>query len=697
MTLALKIAMSDDFLKSFAAVPRSQQLAVLNFVAKFRQNPMATGINYERIRDAADPNMRSVRINDNMRGIVLKPDVGNVYCLLWVDQHDDAYHWARRHRVAIHPDVGSIQIYAVQEEATSVALVMPEVADSVGLFDTLKDREIRRLGVPDERLAAVRAVKSESELEELEALLPDEAFEALFLFAAGEPFDKIVNEQSAPAMIDESDFSAALERDSTRRHFVVLTDDSDLEALLAAPLERWRVFLHPSQRKLVERDWNGPVKVTGGAGTGKTVVAMHRAARLARQYAQLPGRPVLFTTFTKTLAEDIRQHLELLCTPQELEKIQVVNLDQWASGLLRRFGYSNGLLYNEADRRRFWQAAMSAMPASVDLSQQFMRAEFERVVLPQGCETAEDYMRASRVGRGGQLGRTMRKALWPVFAEYRAQLQAANLREPEEAFREACQLLRTEKPKLGIRAMVVDEAQDISSAAFELIRAAVEPAENDLFIVGDAHQRIYRHKVVLSRVGIEVRGRSRSLKVSYRTTDEIRQWACAQLEGCAVDDLDGNVDSLRGYHSLTHGDAPDVIESASLLDDVAHVQSILKQLQDDGMELRQVCVTARTNDDVDGLARELQQTGVSCLRLENSTADDPAVPGVRLATMHRIKGLEFSVVILAAYKGAENYAEQFSRDEDAGVTEDTELSERCLLHVAATRAKRNLFLLSRPY
>ncbi len=694
MTLALKIAMSDDFLKSFAAVPRSQQLAVLNFVAKFRQNPMATGINYERIRDAADPNMRSVRINDNMRGIVLKPDVGNVYCLLWVDQHDDAYHWARRHRVAIHPDVGSIQIYAVQEEAAA-AFVQPEVIGTAGLFDTLKDREIRRLGVPDEHLAAVRAVTSEEELDALEATLPDEAFEALYLFAAGEPFDKIVNEQSAPATVDQSDFGAALERDSTRRHFVVLTDDSDLEALLAAPLERWRVFLHPSQRKLVERDWNGPVKVTGGAGTGKTVVAMHRAARLARQYAQMPGRPVLFTTFTKTLAEDIRQHLELLCTPQELEKIQVVNLDQWASGLLRRFGYPHGLLYSETDRRRFWQAAMAAMPASVDLSAQFMRAEYERVVLPQGCETAENYMRASRVGRGGQLGRAIRKALWPVFAEYRAQLQAANVREPEEAFREACQLLRTEKPALGIRAMVIDEAQDISSAAFELIRAAVAEAENDLFIVGDAHQRIYRHKVVLSRTGIEVRGRSRSLKVNYRTTDEIRQWACAQLEGCAVDDLDGNADSLRGYRSLTHGDAPDIIGSMSQQDDVTHIQTILKQLQDDGMELRQVCISARTNDDVDGIARALQLSGVACLKLENSTADDSAAPGVRLATMHRIKGLEFSVVILAAYKGAENYADQFSRDEDAGVTEDTELSERCLLHVAATRAKRNLFVLMR--
>lgn len=694
MTLALKIAMSDDFLKSFAAVPRSQQLAVLNFVAKFRQNPMATGINYERIRDAADPNMRSVRINDNMRGIVLKPDVGNVYCLLWVDQHDDAYHWARRHRVAIHPDVGSIQIYAVQEEAAA-GFVQPEVIGTAGLFDSLKDREIRRLGVPHEHLAAVRAVTSEAELDALEATLPDEAFEALYLFAAGEPFDKIVNEQSAPATVDQSDFGAALDRDSTRRHFVVLTDDSDLEALLAAPLERWRVFLHPSQRKLIERDWNGPVKVTGGAGTGKTVVAMHRAARLARQYAQMPGRPVLFTTFTKTLAEDIRQHLELLCTPQELEKIQVVNLDQWASGLLRRFGYPHGLLYSETDRRRFWQAAMAAMPASVDLSTQFMRAEYERVVLPQGCETAENYMRASRVGRGGQLGRAMRKALWPVFAEYRAQLQAANVREPEEAFREACQLLRTEKPALGIRAMVVDEAQDISSAAFELIRAAVAEAENDLFIVGDAHQRIYRHKVVLSRTGIEVRGRSRSLKVNYRTTDEIRQWACAQLEGCAVDDLDGNADSLRGYRSLTHGDAPDIIGSMSLQDDVTHIQTILKQLQDDGMELRQVCISTRTNDDVDGIARALQLSGVACLKLENSTADDSAVPGVRLATMHRIKGLEFSVVILAAYRGAESYADQFSRDEDAGVTEDTELSERCLLHVAATRAKRNLFLLMR--
>lgn len=695
MTLAPKIAMSDDFLKSFAAVPRAHQLAVLNFVAKFRQNPMASGINYERIRDAADANMRSVRINDNVRGIVLKPDVGNVYCLLWVDQHDAAYQWASRHRVAIHPDVGSIQVYAVQEASPAQSSPSEPGQKVDGLFHSLKDREIRRLGVPDDRLAAVRAVITEEDLELLQGVLPDEAFEALYLFAAGDSYEKIISERSAPESVDQADFSAALERAGSRRHFVVLTDDSDLEALLAAPLERWRVFLHPSQRKLVERDWNGPVKVTGGAGTGKTVVAMHRAARLARQYAALPGKPVLFTTFTKTLAEDIRQHLQMLCTPQELEKIQVVNLDQWALGLLRRFGYRHELLYKESDRKRYWQAAMSAMPAGIDLSAAFMRAEFERVVLPQGCETADQYIRASRIGRGGQLARAMRKSIWPVFAEYRAQLQAANLREPEEAFREACQLLEREKPVLGIRCMVVDEAQDISAAAYSLIRAAVTPAENDLFIVGDAHQRIYRHKVVLSRVGIEVRGRSRSLRINYRTTDEIRQWACAQLEGCDVDDLDGNSDSLRGYRSLTHGDLPDLIQSSSMQDDLAHIQTLLSQLQADGIELRQVCITARTNDDLSAIGDGLQRAGVSVLRLDNTTADDSKAEGVRLATMHRIKGLEFGVVIVAAYKGAVAYAEQFSRDEDAGVAEDTELAERCLLHVAATRAKRNLFVLIR--
>jgi superfamily I DNA/RNA helicase len=283
-----------------------------------------------------------------------------------------------------------------------------------------------------------------------------------------------------------------------------------------------------------------------------------------------------------------------------------------------------------------------------------------------------------------------------VFAEYRAQLHRANLREPEEAFRDACSLLREPGAELGIRCMIVDEAQDISASAFTLIRTAVPVAGNDLFIVGDAHQRIYRHKVVLGRLGIEVRGRSKKLRVNYRTTDEIRRWACAELEGCEVDDLDGNLDSLKGYRSLTHGDVPDVLASASVAQDIELILGILRQLEADGVDGHQVCITARTNEEVEIYSNRLGQHGIAHLRLERNTADDQAIAGVRLATMHRVKGLEFEVVILAGYKSPQAYAEAFSRDEDAGVNDDTETAERCLLHVAATRAKRHLWVLQRP-
>lgn len=698
MSVAPKIALSDDFLKSFAAIPRDRQQAVLKFVAQFRQNPRATGINYETIHDAADPNMRSVRIDQALRGIVLKPVSGDVYCLLWVDRHDDAYRWARTHRVAIHPDLGSIQVFAVEDvRAASVAPVQAleqAAGPEQGLFESLKDREIRRMGVPEAALARVRQIVSEDDLESLQSHLPDDAFEALYLYAAGESYDKIIADREASVeAVDTDDFAKALEQDATRRHFVVITDDSDLDALMAAPLERWRVFLHPSQRRMVARDWSGPVRVLGGAGTGKTVVAMHRAAWLARKFSDVPGKPVLFTTFTRTLADDIRAHLTTLCTPAELERITVTNMDQWALGLLRRFGYQHELLYDEGRRRDFWRMALTRAPAGNTLPMPFYRAEYERVILPQGCETADDYMRASRVGRGGQLGRVQRKALWPVFAEYRAQLHGANLREPEEAFRDARALLQNQKEALGLRSIIVDETQDMSAAALSLLRAAIPHGENDLFLVGDAHQRIYRHKVVLSKVGIDIRGRSRRLRVNYRTTDEIRRWAVAQLEGCEVDDLDGELDTLKGYRSLTHGSKPEEIPYADGKSEADHLLAMIQEFLGDNLRREDICLVCRTNEDVDHYQGILRSAGIVTLKLDRNTADDRHVEGVRLATMHRVKGLEFDVVIIAGYKSPEHYAEEFSSEEDAGVVGDTLLNERCLLHVSATRAKRHLVIL----
>ena len=690
MQQSVKVALSDDFLRAFASIPRDRQQAVIKFLAQFRHNPMSPGINYEKINDAVDSNMRSVRIDQNYRGILLKPDVGDVYCLLWVDKHDDAYNWARRHRVAVHPEVGNLQVYAVSHEQEAVTVV-PAPAQTA-LFAKLKDRQILRLGIPEDAIQRVRAVVSEDGLDALQSQLPDDAFEALFYYAAGESYDDLVREREAPESVDIGDFAGALNRDTTKRHFVVITDDSDLEALLAAPLAMWRVFLHPSQRKLVERDWNGPVRVLGGAGTGKTVVAMHRAVWLARKLKGVPGKPILFTTFTRTLADDIKTQIAMITTPAERERIEVVNIDQWALGLLRRFGYRQELLFDEKKRREFWARALTRKPDGHDYPDSFYRAEFERVVLPQGCESADDYMKASRFGRGVQLSRPRRRDLWPVFAEYRAQMRASNFREPEEAYRDALALLHNDGAALGIHAIVVDETQDLSAAALALLRAAVPVGVNDMFVVGDAHQRIYRHKVTLSRVGIDIRGRGRRLKINYRTTDEIRRWATARLANCDIDDLDGQPDTLMGYHSLTHGPQPDEVVHKSRESERDHIGKTIKQLISDGIPDSNICIVVRTNEEVTEYADWLQSCGNHVLKLDRNTGDNQDSPGVRVATMHRVKGLEFDAVIIADYRGPEHYANVFAEDNDAGVLVDTLTSERCLLHVASTRAKRYLMI-----
>jgi len=689
MQTSIKVAISDDFLRAFAGIPRDRQQAVIQFLTKFRHNPTSAGINYEKIRDAADDAMRSVRIDQNYRGIILKPAQGNVYCLLWIDKHDDAYDWARRHRISIHPELGSIQVF--EASVHQVVSAKEQHADSA-LFSALKDRELLRLGVPQEAVSLVRSATSEADLESLQSQLPTEAYEALFMHLAGESYEDLVREQEAPPSVDTQDFAGALERDSTKQHFVVLTDDQDLEALLESPLAAWRVFLHPSQRKLINRDWNGPVRVLGGAGTGKTVVAMHRAVWLSQQLKESPGTPVLFTTFTRTLADDIRAQIADIATPEERARIEVLQIDQWALNWLRRYGYRPTPLYDEAKRRDLWSRAMTRAPDSLQQPESFYRAEFERVVLPAGCNSAEQYMQTPRTGRGVPLSRAQKREIWPIFAEYRAQLRGANLREPEESFRDAAALLKREPVALGIKSIVVDEAQDLSAAALELLRAAIPPSKNDLFIVGDAHQRIYRHKVVLSKVGILVTGRGRRLRVNYRTTDEIRRWAVSQLANCSIDDLDGQPDTLMGYRSLTHGDPPLLLSNATRSDERLALTDVLRRLEASGIEKRNTCLVLRRNEDVTEYADWLKSENVEALVLSRDVGDSDDRTGVRIATMHRVKGLEFDAVVIAGYQGAERYADMFASDGDAGVLVDILTSERSLLHVAATRAKYALVI-----
>ena len=554
-----------------------------------------------------------------------------------------------------------------------------------------------RLGVPEELIGVVRGINSDVELEAAESRFPQEAYEALFMLASGFGLDDVFREMEKPeeeAPVDQKDFVAALQNEDSKRRFYVVDEAKDLAEVLNAPLDQWRIFLHPKQRRLVSMQANGPVRVLGGAGTGKTVVAMHRARYLAEEVFNKKEDRILFTTFTRNLATDIQENLRKLCSVDALSRIDVVNLDAWVANFLRGQGYRHQVVFDE-DENEAWAFALNQAPSDVGLAPNFYRSEWEQVVQAQNITDADQYLKASRIGRGTKLSRDAKKRIWPVFQEYRAQLNEQGKKEYIDLLRDARGLIQSKGISLPYRAVIVDEAQDMSAEAFRLMRAIVAENPNDLFIVGDAHQRIYRHRVSLGQCGINIKGRGKKLKINYRTTDEIRRFAVALLEGREIDDLDGGADQQKGYVSLTHGQPPTVKCYASFADEIAFLKQHIKGLQEDGVVLESVCVVARTKHLLDGYISQLQNAGVETYEIKRNAAEQRDKPGVRLATMHRVKGLEFEhVAVVAVNQGIVPLDAAVGAAEDAVAKRNSETEERSLLYVALTRAKRSACITS---
>jgi len=696
----LKVAISADFFTAFAKLPKAQQGKTTKFITNFQKNPRASGINYETIRDATDPDMRSIRIDQAYRGIVLKPASGNVYLLLWVDHHDDAYTWARRHKCTINAETGGIQVYEAEEGhvEASEATQQDTIVTTHESIAPLKNRELLRLGVPESLISLARSIRTESDLDVKESRFPPEASEALFMLMAGYDYDDIINEREAgkEQVVNTADFSAALDRLATQSHFYVADDEIELQAMLNAPLDKWRVFLHPSQKKMARGVKNGAVRILGGAGTGKTVVAMHRAKWLAENVATESNK-VLFTTFTKNLAADIKSNLASICSRETLAKIEVINLDQWVSRFLRQRNYEYQIVFDSSEARTsIWQRAVDLAPMNLSLPDAFYREEWQRVIQPQSIISLEQYKRASRIGRGTRLNRSDRVKVWPVFEEYRNLLTQNKRKEVDDGYRDAAQLIQNEKGVSPYVAVVVDEAQDMSTQAFHLIRQLVPEEPNDLFIVGDGHQRIYgRNKVVLSQCGINIRGRARKLRLNYRTTEEIRRWAVNLLEGFAVDDLDGGSDDNIGYKSLSHGIVPQIENFDSLEQQAGFIASYLNTIKSNGLPLHHICIVARIRKELDAIKKSLAQASIASEEITGESSGSGSPITVNLATMHRVKGIEFDEVILVSMnEGIVPLAKALEDKGDVVERRQADLEERALVYVAMTRAKKKLIVTS---
>jgi len=690
MTDQVKVAISSDFLTAFAQLPRGMQRKVTEFINKFRNDPLSPGINYEKLSKGIDNKIYSVRIDDTYRGIVVREEETGVYLLLWVDHHDEAYDWAARKRCEVNKKTGAVQVFDVK---TVEETVSAPSEDSHALFETVSDDDLLELGVPGEQLAFIRSLPDAKAFFEAKASIPQDAFEYLSWIVEGIPLQEVLEyaKEERGSGISAESISDALDTPASLKSFVVVEGEDELKKIMAEPLEKWRVFLHPTQRKIVNKEYSGSARVLGGAGTGKTVVAMHRAKHLATKLSG--SQRILFTTFTANLAADIKENLRKICTVDELRKIEVINLDAWVNGFLRESGFSAQIDYEHI--ALLWEKALAAANVDLPYDAGFYEEEWNRVAISQEALTLEKYVKATRNGRGTRLDRKKRMMVWKVFEAYQNLMKENKIRDINTAMYESRKLLETEGSHPKYAAVIVDEGQDFSDNAFRLLRAlAGDEHANDIFIVGDAHQRIYRNRPTLSKCGINVRGRSSILKINYRTTEEIRRYAFALLNGISFDDLDDGVDLGDRCQSLTHGEKPEIREFKDAGAELAFLIEEIKNLQKNGVVLSDICVVARTKKLVDDYIAQFTRAGIRSYAIKRNKTDDRNYDGLRVATMHRVKGLEFQYVFMAAVNNRILPLPSAINHTDAVSEAESLASEKCLLYVALTRAQKGAYITS---
>ncbi|MGN2640570.1 UvrD-helicase domain-containing protein [Nocardia takedensis] len=677
-----KLAIDRDFLLDFGALDKSVQKRIAEVFAEFEAGTHA-GLHLEKIKKTRHPRFRSIRINQSVRGIVLAPESGDVYTLLKVLPHDDAYVWAARHDISVNAATGGIEIRddAAVEESLPYLRDLASAAPAL-LFAEVGDGDLRRLGIDDRTLEFARALTNVAQLDAARGFLPNTQWEVLYALAAGYTPQEVWSELGAAltaGTVDTDDIDAAVVRSP---HRVVLVEGpEDLMAVFARPLELWRIYLHPTQRALADATFRGPARVTGGPGTGKTVVALHRACALARR----GGGKVLLTTFTSTLAESLRIGVSLLRDSEKVaRRIDVVHIDKLAHQVFRETHGSPRLLTGEQELE-LWSAIVA--DRNLRVRPEFLAAEWREVVLAQRITTWEDYRPARRRGRGRGLAEPEREHIWRAIAHFERQLDERKAWTHETVRREAVALLegRSDKP---YRHVIVDEAQDLSPDQWRLLRAAVAVENDDLFLAGDTQQRIYDNRVSLRELGISVTGRSTRLIVNYRTTAEILAWSLGLLRGEPIDDMDGGLDAIARCRSEVHGLPPVTKGFATQDSEVRHIRETVLGWMARGVAAHEIGIATRAKAFGESIRNDLAAAGVPVVDLASSASEE----GVNVGTMHRMKGLEFRCLIVAGVGEhsvpARAAVTPIADDKHAHALDLQR--ERCLLFVACTRAREEL-------
>lgn len=683
-----RLGIDRDFLWEFGELERAIQEKVHSAFAKFEQATHA-GVHLEKINNVRDPRLRSIRIDQSWRGIVLAPESGDSYTLLKVLPHDDAYDWACRRRVSVNRATGVIEMRDVEAiEERLPQLTEHAKASPSRLDDGVSDADLGRLGIDEQVLPFARALTDLDQLESGRGILPEPQYDVLVGLAIGMTPEQVWEEMASTAMVavdyDTSDVASAVARSPER--VMLVSGPEELMEVFSYPFALWRIYLHPAQHRMAHGAFSGPARVTGGPGTGKTVVALHRAEHLAESSPK--DRSVLVTTFTKTLAGSLEDGLRMLIDDETLlRRIDVRHIDQIAYQITAA-RHGRLPVVSEAEQRDRWSQLIIRF--GLNRTEAFLSQEWRHVLLAQGITTEQEYLAATRSGRGRPLSTQARREIWPALAGFEAKLRSEGLWTHEMICVEATRLVECAEAK-PYRHIIVDEAQDLSPWQWRMLRAAVPAGADDLFLVGDTHQRIYDHRVSLKQVGIDIAGRSDRLKINYRTSAEILGWSLGLLRGERIDDMNEDLESLAGCRSDVHGPPPVLHGASTRSAEMERLVRVIRSWLDEGVQPGQIGVGARSGVLVDEAAAMLAGAGIPAVSLAKRAARDGEVA---IATMHRMKGLEFRCVAVVGVSqhyvpapAAVTPAADDRRSHDLDIQ-----GERCLLFVACTRARENLLV-----
>lgn len=677
----MNFRIADTFSDSLAKLTSEEQKAVKTTAFDLQLNPANPGFSFHKLDRAKDKNFWSVRVNTDIRLIVHKTSDSLLLC--YVDHHNNAYQWAERRKLETHPKTGAAQLVEIRERVEEITIpkyieIEQPVATKPVLFANRSDDELLSYGVPVEWLADVRQANEDTILE-LADHLPGEAAEALLDLAVGVTPKK-------PEPVDEG--IDPFHHPDAQRRFRVMNNVEELAQALDYPWEKWTVFLHPAQRQLIERDYNGPAKVSGSAGTGKTIVALHRAVFLARQH---PDARVLLTTFSDPLANALCTKLKRLIasTPQLAERLEVHALDAIGQRLFELNEVKVALASRPAIRQLLETASSNITGHKFSLH--FLLTEWEQVVDAWQLDSWESYRDVKRLGRKTRLPEPQRQLLWSIFDQVRTGLKNLNQITRAEMFtRLANHYAENVSPPFDF--VIVDEAQDIDVAQLRFLAALSANRSNGLFFAGDLGQRIFQQAFSWKSLGVDIRGRSRTLHINYRISHQIRMQADLLL-GPSLSDVDGNVEDRKGTVSVFNGPPPAILKLDSPEDEIDSVSQWLVHLSDIGFKPHEIGVFVRSESE---LNRAI--AAVSTASLNYKVLDDhvETIHGyVSICSMHLAKGLEFRAVVVMACDDEIIPSQQRieSVTDDADLEEVYE-TERHLLYVACTRARDHLLVTS---